>query len=98
VKELSETEAAALAAKWPLPAFANQEDEIATAQDFVRSRSRGMACWLLGLSTANLKREWREYRAQSLDMRRFSAWCAATRTQWDAQRGKYVSLNPDAQP
>ncbi len=101
MKELNRDEAEALAAKWPLPEFENEKDECETCCDFVKNRAFGIAHSLLGSSSNTLaifRREWKQHRQFILEGRRFQNWIRATRTQWDEHRGKFLSLNPDAQP
>ncbi len=95
---MTRDEAAAAAAKLPLPKFESQEDEIFSAAYFAKDRSRHVACIVLGLSKNRLKSEWRAYRRALLEGRRFDEWCKSASAQWDNARGKYLLFYPDPAP
>lgn len=98
IKELSRQEAEELAAQCKLPEFDSEEDEIQTATDFVLSARRGIACVMLRLSENTLRKQWAQYRRETLESRRFRQWLLDHSCKWDAARGKFVALNFEVTP
>lgn len=98
MKELSQQEAEAISEKWPLPDFDEGERFDATLT-FVEGRKRGLAWAFVGEGNFTvLRAEWRTHMQEWIKTKRWRLWCAAAACKWDAQRGKYIAMNPEAKP
>ena len=89
--EMSEDQTAKLAAKDPLPTWADEADERWNREQFTQREHRRFARILTGeekLST--VRRLWKEYERQTLDSRRWHAWLQRNNAKYDTHRGCYL--------
>jgi hypothetical protein len=92
-QEMSQEQATQNAAKLPMPSFDGEKEEMDVAQEFVVNRQRQMACYLMGLSdAASVKSQWKAYRRDYLERKRYYAYLKEMAAQWDANRGKYLVM------
>ena len=93
MREMTMEEAEIEASKLPLPAFDSNDDEMECAQYFARTHTKTVACFVLGLSENTLKKQWRLFKKQFLQSRRFREWCSLNSAKYDEAREKYILLN-----